>query len=151
MSPRTSTRLAVAFEPDQALCTHDLDLRVRYVECDPMGFVHHSTHATWFEMGRTEMLRSLGGSYRELERSGSYLVVVDLSIRFQAPARYDDELVLRTHLLEAGRARLRHGYRLHRPVDDATIAHATTTLACVDDRGDLRGMPETILAATPRD
>ena len=134
------------FDPATALRRHELPIRVRYVECDPMGVVHHSVYPVWFEMGRTEMLRACGGSYRALEEAGAFLVVADLSIKFQMPARYDDELVLVTHLLEGGRARIRHGYRLERPSDQATIAVATTTIACVDAKGGLQAIPEAVLA-----
>jgi acyl-CoA thioester hydrolase len=104
-----------------------------------MGVVHHANYAVWFEMGRTEMLRSQGGNYRDLEAAGRFLVVVDLAIRFRQPARYDDELTLTTHLLEASRARLRHGYELKR--DATLLAMATTSLACVDADGNLQEVP----------
>lgn len=110
-----------------------------------MGVVHHSTYAIWFEMGRTEMLRGCGGSYRDLEDSGVFLVVADLAIRFRRPARYDDDLILQTHLLEGGRARLRHGYILCDP-DGGSLATATSTLACVDSEGNLRPIPDDVAA-----
>jgi acyl-CoA thioester hydrolase len=104
-----------------------------------MGVVHHANYAIWFEIGRTEMLRSQGGNYRDLETAGRFLVVVDLAVRFRQPARYDDELSLTTHLLEASRARLRHGYELKR--DSTLLSTATTSLACVDADGSLREIP----------
>ncbi len=115
-----------------------------------MGVVHHSVYPIWFEMGRTEMLRSWGGSYRAMEESGAFLVVADLSIRFRSPARYDEVLTLTTHLLESGRARIRHGYVLH-DAEDRLLVTATTTIACVDARGSLRSIPEEIaaMASTP--
>lgn len=119
-----------------------------------MGVVHHSVYPVWFEMGRTEMLRASGGSYRALEEAGVFLVVADLSIKFRLPARYDDELVLRTHLLEGGRARIRHGYELvrHDATSDShptetTIAVATTTIACVNRTGTLQAIPDEVLAS----
>jgi acyl-CoA thioester hydrolase len=117
-----------------------MEVRVRYCECDPMGVVHHANYAVWFEMGRTEMLRSQGGNYRNLEAAGRFLVVVDLSTRFKKPARYDDELTLVTHLLESTPARLRHGYELTR--GETLLATATSSLACVDNRGSLQPIPE---------
>jgi acyl-CoA thioester hydrolase len=141
MPPRRPTD----FDATTSLRRHELAIRVRYVECDPMGVVHHSVYPVWFEMGRTEMLRSCGGSYRGLEETGAFLVVADLSIKFLVPARYDDELLLGTHLLEGGRARIRHGYELHRPADDALVARATTTIACVDARGGLQAIPDAVL------
>ena len=80
------------FDPREALRTSQISFRVRYVECHPMGVAHHSTYPIWFEMGRTEMLRAQGGRYRDLESAGVFLVVSDLTIRFRAPARYDDDV-----------------------------------------------------------
>ena len=77
---------------------HLLDIRVRYAECDPMGVVHHTVYPVWFEMGRTELLRATGASYREFEEQGLFLVVVRLDVRYRQPARYDDELQLHTRL-----------------------------------------------------
>ena len=134
------------FDPAAALRRHDLSIRVRYVECDPMGVVHHSVYPVWFEMGRTEMLRACGGSYRSLEEAGAFLVVADLSIKFQAPARYDDELTLATYLLEGSRARIRHGYELRRADEAAILARATTTIACVTSEGTLQAIPAAVLA-----
>lgn len=116
-----------------------MEVRVRYCECDPMGVVHHANYAIWFEMGRTEMLRSQGGNYRDLEAAGRFLVVVDLATRFKRPARYDDELTLTTFMLEATPARLRHGYELTRGQD--ILATATSSLACVDAHGSLQPIP----------
>lgn len=136
------------FDPDTALRLHELAIRARYVECDPMGVVHHSVYPVWFEMGRTEMLRASGGSYRALEETRAFLVVADLSIKFQRPARYDDELVLRTFLLEGGRARIRHGYELTRSgnATQPPLAVARTTIACVNEAGTLQAIPDAVLA-----
>ncbi|MBQ72863.1 MAG: thioesterase [Planctomycetaceae bacterium] len=143
--PKTRRSHPAEFRPADSHRHHELRLRPRYVECDPMGIVHHSVYPVWFEMGRTEMLRGDGGSYRDLETAGIFLVVADLSIRFRMPARYDDELLLRTHLLEGGRARIRHGYELCGP-DGSTLATATTTIACVDSAGNLKPIPEAVAA-----
>ena len=154
MPPATRTaRRPTDFDPEASIRRHELSIRVRYVECDPMGVAHHSVYPVWLEMGRTEMLRSTGGSYRLMEEAGAFLVVADLSIKFQVPARYDDDLLLRTHLLEGGRARVRHGYELYRQptLDEGTVSEpsllavATTTIACVDAGGSLQAIPESIL------
>ena len=68
---------------------HVIEVRARYPECDPMGVVHHTVYPVWFEMGRTELLRSVGGSYRDLEEAGALLAVTRLEVRYRAPARYD--------------------------------------------------------------
>ena len=70
---KTRPRRESAFDPSMSLRSHDTAIRVRYCECDPMGVVHHANYAIWFEMGRTEMLRSQGGNYRDLEAAGRFL------------------------------------------------------------------------------
>ena len=143
--PRTKRRHPAEFPVEESLRHQDTPIRPRYAECDPMGVVHHSNYPVWFELGRTEMLRGDGGSYRDLETAGVFLVVADLAIRFRRRARYDDELILRTHLLEGGRARIRHGYELFGP-DGSILVTATTTLACVDSNGNLRPIPDEVAA-----
>ena len=142
-TPKTRRTHPAEFNPDDALRHTELRLRPRYAECDPMGVVHHSVYPVWFEMGRTEMLRGDGGSYRDLETAGIFLVVADLAIRFRRPARYDDDLLLRTHLLEGGKARIRHGYELLGP-EGSILATATTTIACVDEAGNLKPIPDAV-------
>ena len=74
-------------------------LRVRYAETDQMGVVYHANYFIWFEVGRVEMLRQLGFCYRDMEAAdGCYIAVVDARCRYKAPARYDDELIVRTYL-----------------------------------------------------
>jgi acyl-CoA thioester hydrolase len=122
-----------------------LDLRVRYVECDPMGVAHHSSYPVWFEMGRTEWCRThAGGSYRALESEGIGLVVVDLHVKYRRPARYDDVVRVETKLTRLTRARLEHAYVLSR--DGVELTVASTVVACVDADGRARAIPESILA-----
>jgi acyl-CoA thioester hydrolase len=122
--------------------TSTTTLRVRYAECDPMGVVHHATFPIYFEMGRTELYRSGGMTYRELEAQGLRLVVVALEVRYRSPARYDDVLTLETTLASVTRAKLLHEYRLHR--DGVLIATGRTTLGCVDEHGRVRPLPDTM-------
>ncbi len=122
--------------------THELELRVRYPECDPMGVAHHAAFPVWFEMGRTEMLRATGQSYRAFEEAGVFLAVVHLDIRYRRPARYDDVLQLRTELLRAGPVKVEHRYTLTR--GDEVLAEARTTLACLDREGRACALPESL-------
>ncbi|MED5507562.1 MAG: thioesterase family protein, partial [Planctomycetota bacterium] len=119
----------------------------RDCECDPMGVVHHSVYPVWFEMGRTELLRSTGISYRELEESGVLLAVVRLEVRYKRPARYDEELQLETRIASVGRVKIEHDYRLTR--GDELLATATTTLACLDREGAARPLPDRLLDRSP--
>lgn len=120
----------------------ELAIRVRYAEVDRQNAVHHSRYAVYFEMGRTELLRLNGYEYRDLEEEGVFLVIARLECRYRAPARYDDELVLRTKLVRADRVRIEHNYELTRPADNVVIATAETTLVHVDGAGKLQAIPE---------
>ena len=119
---------------------HELTIRVRYSETDAMGYLHHSNHAVYFEMGRTELFRSQGGNYRRMEELGLFFVVARLDIRYRTPARYDDVLTLKTTLESTGAVKLEHSYQLLRGED--LIAEATSTLACVDVDGRVQMIPE---------
>lgn len=119
---------------------HELAIRVRYSETDAMGYLHHSNHAVYFEMGRTELFRAQGGNYRRMEELGLFFVVAQLDIKYRLPARYDDELTLFTTLDRTGAVKLIHTYRLMRGND--LIAEANSTLACVDSNGQVQKIPE---------
>src|SRR6185437_16009470 len=86
--------------------------RVRYVECDPMGYLHHSNYLPFFEMGRTELLRTWGISYRELEERDVLFVVTKIAVNFKRPARYDDELELTTKVIKQTHVRIDHAYEM---------------------------------------
>jgi acyl-CoA thioester hydrolase len=82
----------------------EISLRARYAETDAMGVVHHASYIVWLEQGRTELLRGLGSSYRAIEAGGVFVVLSDLQVRYHAPARYDDLVIVRA-ALEAVRSR----------------------------------------------
>lgn len=124
-----------------------ITLRVRYPEVDAMGYLHHSRYLQYFEIGRVELLRSLGFSYADLERQGIYFVVVKAECRYRAPARYDEELQLTTRIARQTHVRIDHAYALRR--GETLLAEATTTIACVDRQGSLRQIPA-MLAPEPR-
>lgn len=129
-----------------------LDIRVRYCECDPMGVAHHSVFPIWFEMGRTELLRTSGTTYRVFEEAGIFLAVVRLQVTYKRPARYDDLLTLLTCLTQLGHVKIEHEYELRR--GNETLAAATTTLACLDRDGRAQPIPESLrelLSATGDD
>jgi acyl-CoA thioester hydrolase len=124
-----------------------LEIRVRYCECDPMGVVHHTVYPVWFEMGRTELLRSSGKSYRDFEAEGVFLAVVSLNVKYRRPARYDDLVTLVTVLDDVGGVKIEHSYRLER--DGETLVTGTTTLACLDRSGRACPLPDSLRAAAP--
>ena len=126
--------------------SHELAIRVRYSETDAMGYLHHSNHAIYFEVGRTELFRAQGGNYRRMEELGLFFVVVQLDIKFRLPARYDDELTLLTTLDQTGAVKLVHSYRLMRGQE--LIAEANTTLACADANGQVQMIPDDLHTQT---
>jgi acyl-CoA thioester hydrolase len=121
-----------------------IPIRVRYVECDPMGVAHHTAYPVWFEMGRTELLRSTGLDYATLEQEGVLLAVVTLEVKYKHPARYDDELQLTTTLVSCGHVKIEHRYELR--CNDELLATARTVLACLSRDGSPREVPEALRA-----
>jgi acyl-CoA thioester hydrolase len=123
---------------------HEIELRVRYQETDPMGFLHHAGYFTYFEIGRTELLRASGGNYRQMEEAGLLVVVVRAQCRFRRPARYDDLLRLRTTIVRIGPAKIEHEYHLFR--DGELLAVGQVTLAVIDREGKVQPVPEWLQA-----
>ncbi len=124
----------------------DIEIRVRYPEVDRMGVLHNSQFWVYFEMGRTELLRSQGVSYHDLEEAGVLFVVAKCAAKFRAPAYYDDVLRLSTIITKTGAARIDHRYELKRISDGLLLATAETTLACVNPEGQIIPIPDSIKA-----
>jgi acyl-CoA thioester hydrolase len=122
----------------------EIEIRVRYPEADQMGVLHHSRYWIYFEMGRTELLRATGLTYRDIEASGVFLVLSKCSCKYIASAFYDDVLTLKTTITKMGAARIDHAYELRRKDDGTLIATAETTLACVDRDGKVQPLPDSI-------
>jgi acyl-CoA thioester hydrolase len=127
-----------------AAAVHEMEIRVRYQETDGQRRVHHANYLTYFEMGRTEMLRTHGHTYRAFEDAGLFMVVADASCKYQAPAEYDDLLVLRTRVEKVGAAHIKHAYEVIRGT--TIIATGTTTVVCVDAEGKVQRLPDWMLA-----
>lgn len=119
---------------------HDMEIRVRYQETDQMRRVYHANYLAYFEMGRTEMLRAAGGSYRVFEDAGLFLVVAEASVRYLKAAEYDDLLVVRTHLGRIRLASVEHTYEVFR--EGALLATGRTLLVCVDREGSVTRLPD---------
>jgi len=113
---------------DNHPAVNETRLRVRYAETDQMGVVYHANHFVWFEIGRVELLRQLGFSYRDMESVDQcYIAVVDARCRYRAPVRYDDEIVVRTHLKNVRESVIHFGYELTRVGDGVALADGETT------------------------
>ena len=119
---------------------HDFEFRVRYQETDAMGRVHHANYLTWFELGRTELLRAAGYTYRQVEEQGYLLVIAEARCRYFLPAQYDDLLRLRTTTTRAKGASIEHEYELFR--GDQLLAKGRTVVACVDRHGNIKRLPD---------
>ena len=121
----------------------EVRLRVRYAETDQMGVVYHANHFIWFEVGRVELLRQLGFSYRDMEQNdGCFIAVVDARCRYKAPARYDDEIMVRTHLKNVRDSLVHFGYELVRVGDGMLLAEGETTHIVTDSEMKVRAIPE---------
>lgn len=122
-------------------------IRVRYAETDQMGVVYHSNYFIWFEVGRVDLLRQLGFTYREMEQEdGCYIAVVDARCRFKAPARYDDEIVVRTHLKNVRESLIHFGYEAVREGDGTLLAEGETTHIVTDASMRKRELPSKYMA-----
>jgi acyl-CoA thioester hydrolase len=124
------------------MLTGETTIRVRYAETDRMGLLHHANYPVYFEQARTELLRSLGMTYRDLEDQGFLLVLTKVEVRYKRPAHYDDVLTIRTTAERTTAVRIDHRYEVVR--DGLLIAEGATTLACVDRDGRPQALPEAL-------
>lgn len=127
------------------------EIRVRYCECDPMGVAHHAAYVAWMEIARTELLRSSGVSYAQLEHEGVFLVIVKLDVTYRRPIYYDDVIELTATWNGGSRVKIEHAYEFRVAQRDASagkpdptqvVAIAKTTLGCVDKAGKIRALPD---------
>lgn len=101
-------------------------LRPRYQETDQMGVVYHTNYLIWFEVGRGAALREMGYSYQQFEDLGLLLPVVEIQCRYLAPAKYDEEILIRTHVVECLGGRLGFTYEVLRKEDETLLATGRT-------------------------
>jgi acyl-CoA thioester hydrolase len=118
-------------------------VRVRYAETDQMGVAYHGNYFAWFEVGRTDLLRSHGVTYKELEAQDVHLPVIEAQARFVRPALYDDVLEIRTRVSAVSGARVTFAYEVRRN-GDAVLATGSTSHAAIDGRGRPRRLPENL-------
>ena len=126
------------------------NIRVRYCECDPMGVAHHANYIAWLEVARTELLRASGLSYAQMEREGTFLVIVRLDVTYRRPIYYDDLVAVTATWVGGSRVKIEHEYQLRVVERDASagladastvVAIAKTTLGCVDAQGKIKPLP----------
>jgi acyl-CoA thioester hydrolase len=119
-------------------------VRVRYAETDKMGIVYYANYFVWFEVARTDFLRNAGWSYREMEAAGFALPVIEAHCEYRQPARYDDELDVRTTGGLLSPIRVEFAYEIVRLADAAAIAVGRTVHATLDPTGRPCRLPDRV-------
>jgi acyl-CoA thioester hydrolase len=119
-------------------------VRVRYAETDQMGVVYHANYFVWFEVGRTDLLRSTGWTYREMEADGLSLPVIEAHCEFKQPARYDDELEVKTIGELMSPVRVAFNYEIVRQADGGLLATGRTVHATLDREGRPSRLPDRV-------
>jgi acyl-CoA thioester hydrolase len=106
---------------------HEARIRVRYAETDQMGVVYYANYLIWMEVGRVEYCKSVGLSYRDMEQNDSVLLaVVEANCRYLSPARYDDEVIVKTRVEQANTRMVRFAYEMRVAGDDRPLARGDT-------------------------
>ena len=127
---------------------HDVTIRVRYAETDQMGVVYHSNYLIWFEVGRVELMRSLGFDYRNMETDDdTYMVVAEVHCRYHYPARYDELLTVRSRILAAKTRVIKFGYEIFLQGEHKLLATGVTTHVATSREGRVKHFPEKYKAA----
>jgi acyl-CoA thioester hydrolase len=122
-------------------------LRVRYAETDQMGVVYHSNHLIWFEVGRVELMRQMGFSYRDMERhDGRFIAVAEVTCRYRAPVFYDEEVIVRTRLKNVRESVVVFSYELTRADTGTVLAEGETTHIVTDSQMKVATLPERYLS-----
>lgn len=118
-------------------------VRVRYAETDQMGVVYHANYLVWFEVGRVELMRQRGLDYKSLELDeGCWIAVVEATVRYKAPARYDDELTVQTRVVTVRGPVIRFGYRIVRTTDGLLLCEGETVHVVVGRDMKRRSIPK---------
>jgi len=117
-------------------------LRVRYAETDQARVVYHSNYLVWFEVGRVELCRDYGFNYRDMEtEADAYLPVTELRVKYRIPAKYDDEILIRTKVIELRSRAIKFAYEVIRLIDGALLAEGETHHIVMNKEGRARAFP----------
>jgi acyl-CoA thioester hydrolase len=139
--------MRVAIDPNHA--TSRIEIRVRFGETDLMGIVHHASYLSYFEAARVAWLRRRGVNYATWAARGWHLPVVEASVRYRAPARFEDVVTVEVHLADVRSHSLRFAYGVTRQDpprgSPVMLAEGETRLACVNAEHKLMRMPEPLL------
>ncbi len=131
------------------MTVNETRIRVRYAETDQMGVVYHTNHFIWFEVGRVELLRQFGFSYKDMEseEDDCFIAVVDAQCRYKAPVHYDDEVIVRTYMKHVREKMIHFGYELRRAETGELLAEGETTHIVADSKMKPRALPEKYMNA----
>jgi acyl-CoA thioester hydrolase len=137
--------------PDSTPTVLEARLRVRYAETDQMNVVYHSNYVIWFEVGRVEFMRQLGFTYREMELHDELrLPVVEVRCRYKAPARYDDEITVRTRIARLRSSLVQFQYQVLRADDGLLLAEGESTHVAVNAKMEKTPFPEKYMSVFRR-
>ena len=126
----------------------EVKVRVRYAETDQMGVVYYANYLIWMEVGRVEFCKARGFNYRDMEiDDGIFLAVAEANCQYRYPARYDDEIIVRTHLKNARESLVHFGYEIVRSTDGTLLAEGETTHVVTDAQMKRRTIPEKYMRA----
>ena len=117
-------------------------MRVRYAETDQAGVVYHSNYLIWFEVGRVELCRDYGFNYREMETDAdAFLPVTECRVKYRLPAKYDDELIVRSRILSLRSRAISFAYEVVRAADETLLAEGETHHIVINRQGRARAFP----------
>jgi len=119
----------------EANLSHQTHYRVIYGDTDNMGVAYYANYLRWFEIGRTELFRSLGITYKTIEAQGLFLPVIEAHSKYFAPATYDDEIIIETVLDTGFRAGMKFDYQIFKIEDEKTLASGYTKHAYLNNKG----------------
>jgi acyl-CoA thioester hydrolase len=117
------------------MLTHKTTIRVRYGDTDKMGFVYHANYFRWFEVGRSEMFRSMGIPYKSIESKGIFLPLSEMHCKFNAPSQYDDILLIETSIDTRYKAGMKFDYKIFSEDGEKRLANGYNKHACMDNNG----------------
>jgi acyl-CoA thioester hydrolase len=122
---------------------HETQVRVRYAETDQMGIAHNANYFVWFEVGRSELCRAKGFSYKQIEdEEDALMVVAESYCRYKAPAYYEDILTIRTKVGEVRSRSIAFVYEVYREADDTVLAEGETLHVVTDRQQKVRVLPD---------
>lgn len=137
--------------PDSSATILETRLRVRYAETDQMNVVYHANYIVWFEVGRVEFMRQLGITYKQMEGQDQlHLPVAEVRCRFKASARYDDEVLIRTHIARLRTSLIQFQYQVLRGEDGLLLAEGESTHVAVNAKMEKIPFPDKYMSVFRR-